>query len=238
MNDVNKGKINNYEKMKCIWMSSMVIDYKLCDKQFNCENCQFDKAMRNKIDKNESCSEISSPVDLISEKLHCLKYDDRIMYLNNSFIAKLICKNTYYLGINPILNSFLDTTSSLMMHECGENITAGKQWIRIYGSWGKLDLMAPGNLSIYDKVNSLDENPWNSKWIAIIGCDNNEIPGWLISKSKWVNIYNRAVGIIDDIKKRTQKDCETMYDGGSKVISLHQVVGNNKYFSILKSVAD
>lgn len=238
MNDENEYKKNEYEKMKCIWMSSGVIDYKLCDNQFNCENCPFDKAMRNLMDETESRGGIASPVDLISDKLQCLKYDDTIMYLKNSLVAKLICKNTFYLGINPILISFLDATSSLIMHKCGDNINSGQQLMRIYGSWGKQDLPAPGNLLIYDKVGSPSENPWNSKWIAIIGCDNSEITSWVISKSKFANMYQKAVDIIGDIKKQMHKDYETMFDGGLQVLSLHQIVGNKKYCSILKSVSE
>lgn len=238
MNNVNEYKLNNYEKMKCIWMSSLVVDYKLCDKQFNCENCQFDKAIRNKIDGSEVNTETLNPIDLIAEKLNCLKYDDKILYLNNSFIAKLICKNTYYLGLNPILISFLDTASTLIMHECGENVSSGKQWLSIYGAWGKLDLSSPRNMLIYDKINGLDDNPWNSKWFAIIGGDQNEITNLLIQQSNWTILHNRALGIIDNIKKQNQKEYETMYDGGSQVTSLYQIIGGNKYNSILKLIAE
>lgn len=35
------------EPMKCIWMEAGVVDYKLCDLEFDCENCPFDRSFRN-----------------------------------------------------------------------------------------------------------------------------------------------------------------------------------------------
>lgn len=43
-NKISYGN-NIYENIKCIWMASDVVSYKLCDKEFDCENCQFNKVM-------------------------------------------------------------------------------------------------------------------------------------------------------------------------------------------------
>jgi len=31
---------------KCIWMECGYVEYKLCDRDFDCENCPFDKAIK------------------------------------------------------------------------------------------------------------------------------------------------------------------------------------------------
>jgi hypothetical protein len=31
---------------KCVWMESGVVSYKLCDFEYNCEACPFDRALR------------------------------------------------------------------------------------------------------------------------------------------------------------------------------------------------
>jgi len=31
---------------KCVWMESGVVNYKLCDFEYNCEACPFDQALR------------------------------------------------------------------------------------------------------------------------------------------------------------------------------------------------
>ena len=32
---------------KCVWMESGVVTYKLCDCEYNCEACPFDRALRD-----------------------------------------------------------------------------------------------------------------------------------------------------------------------------------------------
>jgi hypothetical protein len=32
---------------KCVWMASGVVTYRLCDLEFNCEVCPFDRAIRD-----------------------------------------------------------------------------------------------------------------------------------------------------------------------------------------------
>lgn len=35
----------SHEFQSCNWMLAGVVDYKLCDKNYDCEHCQFDRAM-------------------------------------------------------------------------------------------------------------------------------------------------------------------------------------------------
>src|SRR5262245_36227592 len=39
---------------KCLWMGSGVVNYKLCDLEYNCEGCLFDRVMRGLEDRTES----------------------------------------------------------------------------------------------------------------------------------------------------------------------------------------
>ena len=32
-------------KKRCIWMDAGVVQFKLCDKDFDCQSCEFDRAM-------------------------------------------------------------------------------------------------------------------------------------------------------------------------------------------------
>lgn len=75
-------KSNKYEMLKCIWMTSGVIDYKLCDNNFDCENCPFDKVIRNLCDENETqFIGIVNDAKTIFNKLQSIKYDNNIIYL-------------------------------------------------------------------------------------------------------------------------------------------------------------
>ena len=235
MNNDNRSTENNYEKLKCIWMASEIIEYKLCDNNFECENCAFDKAMRNLMNKKETQNNsVVNVVDVIYEKLQSIKYDNNITYLKNNLIAKKICSNTYYLGIDPILSSFLDNKSSLELTNNEKNIKAGEPAFRISGSWGEVNLLSPMNYVVYDKVTNPSDNLFNSQWQAIIGFENQKSFRGELLPEEWEDRYLNAINIIKDIKLDFAHEGETMADGGTYVKSLDQLLGNKKYVIILK----
>lgn len=237
MNNGNKYKSNDYQMMKCIWMASGIVEYKLCDNQFDCENCQFDKMIRNL--SNEKEAHLSNMINVpnsILEKLQSIKYDDKIVYLKNNLIAKEICPNIFYLGINPLLLSFLDTVSSMMVNENEKNIFIGQQVIQILGAWGTISLSAPMNFLIYDKYGDTKENILKSQWFAIIGVVHQEISSVKLYQDEWIKMHGKAINIIEDIRSNTPKVGNTMLDGGTQIKFLHQIVGKKEYIKILNSL--
>lgn len=229
---------NNYEKMKCIWMASQVIEYKLCDNQFDCENCRFDKVMRNLLNEKEmQNTDISNIANTISNKLRSIEYDNKIIYLKNNLIAKEICNDTFYLGINPILTSFLDSVSSLSISECRKNILADQQVIQILGEWGSVSLSAPINFIIYDLLDFPIETLLEFQWVAIIGAGNLDVLKGRLFQEEWETMHEKALNTIEEIKSHIPQVGYTMMDGGTQIKFLHQLVGKKRYINILNSMS-
>ena len=237
MNNENEYKTNKYEMMKCIWMASGMVEFKLCNNQFDCENCQFDKLIRNLSNEEEThLSESRNVPSMILDKLRDIKYDDKIIYLENNLIARKICADTFYLGINPILISFLDNVFSMNVYEEGKNIFAEQQLVQFFGEWGMISLSAPMNFLIYDKFGFLPDNLLQNQWFAIIGIVDQEISTARLYQKEWHERYERALNIIEEIKLIPPKVGNTMLDGGSKIKFLHQLIGNKRYINILNSL--
>ena len=64
-----------YDEVKCIWADSGIIGYKLCDRNFDCENCDLDKVLRktaeinSEIEKNtESSKNILTKINYFNNK--------------------------------------------------------------------------------------------------------------------------------------------------------------------------
>jgi hypothetical protein len=230
-------KRNKYEMLQCIWMTSGVIDYKLCDNNFDCENCQFDKVIRNLSNKKETkFNGIVNDADTISNKLQSIKYDNNIIYLKNNLIAKEICTNTFYLGINPILVSFLYNVNSMIIDECRKNISVGQQIIQIKGDWGSVNISSPINILIYNKVGDPTDNPLKTEWFAIMGAAHYDVLSSKLHQKEWDKMHAKAINAIAEIKIQVPKVGDTMMDGGSQIKFLHQLVGNKKYIGILNSL--
>jgi hypothetical protein len=237
MSDQKEFSGSNYDMLKCIWMASGIIEYKLCDKKFDCENCQFDKVIRNfSSDEGHSSSTVPGVVNNVLHKLENIKYDERIIYLRNNLIARQILPNTYYLGVNPMLISYLDNVGMMMECDPGKIISSGQTVMNFFGEWGTVSLSAPMSFSIYDKVNNPADDPLKSKWFAIIGAIPQEIASGKLDHTEWDLLHERSINIIEDIKTSYPKIGPTMQDGGSQIKYLHQLVGKDKYLETLKSL--
>lgn len=232
----NVHKSNNYESLKCIWMASQVIEYKLCDNQFDCENCRFDKVMTNLLNEKETQNtDISNIANTISNKLQSIKFDDKIIYLKNNLIAKEICSDTFYLGISPILISFLDSVSSLSVSECRKNILTDQQVIQILGNWGSISLSAPMNFMIYDLLDFPIDTLLEFQWVAIFGAINQEVSKGRLCQDEWQTMHKNALNTIEEIKSHVPQVGTTMMDGGTQIKFLHQLIGKKRYVNILNS---
>jgi hypothetical protein len=218
-------------------MASGVIEYKLCDKKFDCESCPFDEVIRNfsSDDKHTSCG-VPNVINIVLNKLENIKYDDQIIYLRNNLIARQILPNTYYLGVNPVLISYLDNVGMMMECGAGKNISSGQTVMNFFGEWGTISLSAPMNFFIYDKVNNPADDPMKSKWFAIIGSISQEISAGKLDHTEWDLLHQKSIKIIKEIKASYPKVGPTMQDGGIRIKYLHQLLGNDKYREILNSL--
>ncbi len=232
----NEIKNNNYEMMKCIWMASGIVEYKLCDNQFDCEKCQFDKMLRNlSNDKETQLPNKLNVADNIFNRLKSINQDDKILYLKNNFIAKEICPDTFYLGLNPVFKSFLDDIISIIINENEKNIFAGQKLVEILGTWGTISLAAPINCIIYDKFDNSYDIYLKSQWLAIIGAVKQEISNIKLPQEKYNSMHQKAFDIVDEIRSLEPTTVTTMFDGGTNIKFLHQLIGKKRYLDILNS---
>lgn len=226
---------NSYEKLKCIWMASQVIEYKLCDNNFDCENCLFDKAMKNFMNRAEDKYSVSlGVVGDITRKLTEIEYDDKILYLENNLIAKNICNDTFYFGLNPILECFLDSGSSVNVNVKSQIINKEEKIIDILGNWGSVCISSPADFIIYDRFPIEKNDLLKPKWQAIIGDVNGQISNRKSSRREWENSYKKAICMLEDIRHNEPAIGETMKDGGMMIKFLHQLIGNKKYVELLR----
>ena len=113
--------------MNCIWMASELVKYKLCERDFNCDDCEFDKVMRNlsvKLEDNQSFKTASEGQneDLLEKLIRRIEdevFNEKVVYLKNQLVLKNLFGNAYYLGINPIVLYLLDDFCDL--HEFNNN---------------------------------------------------------------------------------------------------------------------
>lgn len=231
--DSNNPSLND---LKCIWMTSGLVAYKLCNFQFNCENCEFDKVFRKnnvvtgeKINQTEN--ELRSPVDDLISQIKEEHFNEKLIYLKNQLVLKKIFGNVYYLGINPVVLHMLENFRSIEF--TAENfIKKDHVFLYVLGEFGKIDFVSPIDFMLIEKFITSSANP--GKWIAIITTNEAEVANynadsWNNEKIKCLEILKKKIELSPEIGK-------TAMDGGKKIESVYQFLGNEEYLSLVSGI--
>lgn len=227
--------------MDCIWMTSELVKYKYCDKNLDCDNCEFDKVMRNLSAKHENNQLAKTKNDLNNEdllerlikRIEAEAFDDKIIYLKNQLVLKNLFGNAYYLGINPVVLCLLDDYNSI--HEFNVSQIKRDQIIfTLEGGWGIKQFISPINFMIIEKIN-FSRFKLN-KWYAIILFNETDKDDFWISEKEWNRKKNNAVSSIRKFVTDKPQIGKSMLDGGEKVKYLHQYLGSSLYLELLQYV--
>jgi hypothetical protein len=231
----NKGSEPvNYNSMKCIWMSSNTVEYKLCDKNFDCDNCVFDKIMRNinpGDSETDSAANNSEP-NVVRRKIDSLKsiqYSSGYIYLNNSIVLKKLFDKTYYLGLDKSAYLFLDNLKGYEFQSAGSGIKKGRNLLKLWGEWGETHVVSPVDFLIVDKLKHNVGDLKVNSWLSLVDADPGEISRHELSEKDYsgnlLNLENELLEFEDEFNFLGTR----LNDGGTKVRFLYQVTGIEKY---------
>jgi hypothetical protein len=227
--------------MNCIWMASELVKYKLCDRDFDCDNCEFDKVMMNLSVKLSENQTLKTAYDLPDEdlleklikRIEAEVFDEKVIYLKNQLVLKNLFGNAYYLGINPVLIYLLDDFS--ILHEFNNNEIKRDQIIfTLEGKWGMKQFISPIDFMVIEKIN-FSQFKLN-KWYAIIlfnGIDRDE---YLLSMEEWTRKKYETISVLKKFLRKRPEIGQSMMDGGKKIKFLYQYLGKNNYLKLLNKI--
>jgi hypothetical protein len=240
MTDRKNENFKSYQELQCIWMSSRVVDYKLCDKNFDCENCQFDKVIRNLSVETKQKSYSGEPgvsiLDSVMQKVKGQAYEPKYTYLKNQLVVKHLFANTYYLGIDPSILAFFDNINLVKDGGHQGYILKNQALFKVEGEWGYMTFTSPMNFTLLDKLNLNPQEIFTNKWYAIIGVNQPEITTARISKEDWYSKQANSIKLLNDYKMDFPQIGATMMDGGSPVVNLNRCLGNTEYLKLLSKL--
>ena len=223
--------------LSCIWMTSGLVKYKLCDKEFDCENCEFDKVFRNlsvsMTEKNSAETRSEDILERAIKRIWSETYDEKVFYLKNQLVIKNLFGNAYYLGINPIVLYLLDDFGSI--HEFNNSEIKRDQIIfTLEGNWGIKQFVSPINFMVIEKIN-FSQFKLN-KWYAIILFNDIDKEEFRLSEEEWYKRKSKTLSYLTEQLSYKPGIGQSMMDGGEKIKYLHQYLGNNKYLELLNKI--
>lgn len=222
---------------KCIWMECGYIEYKLCDRNFDCENCPFDKAMKQDQKVNPSTVEV--------------KYDnsgnEKYFTINHLWLIK--DKEAVLIGLDDFAKKFFNRNCTLYFPLLGSRVFKGKTLIWIIGSFGAIGIQSPldGVVDwINDEVKDDVSDYFASKWIDTplirVEIENEKNAINLLSKKfldsieyeNFLKKENQSVKEYLISKFNDYSKSATMHDGGEILKDYIDLLPKNEHYKLLK----
>jgi len=239
----NKGtEPVSFDSLKCIWMSSNTIEYKLCDKDFDCDNCDFDKIMRNinpGLTGPDTRDHKDNEPNIVRKKIISLKsiqYSSRYNYLGNSIVLKKLFDKTYYLGLDKPAYLFLDNLREYEFRSAGRGIKKGNSLLKLFGEWGEAHVVSPVNFLLVDKLKHADGGCGINSWLCLVDADPEEIRQSEQSEAEYMLNLAYLEKKLLEIENEFNFLGARINDGGTRVKFLYQVTGIEKYKGFLNSL--
>jgi hypothetical protein len=228
-----------FNDMKCIWMSSNLVEYKLCDKDFDCENCEFDKVMRNQAARMRDDDSSSPGANFFSKLIEKLKNETKFRkppyyYLKNNLVVKNLFGNIYYIGVNPAVLLMLDCLNSVRFLTNGDKyVQRGVPFLRIQGEWGSVQIISPIaflflNQSEFETVDFL-----TNEWFGLIEAKSEDILGVSYAEREYEDNITDLESRLNNFVIAYPETGVTMMDGGKDVRNLHEAIGTSNYLKLL-----
>ena len=224
--------MRTYNNYQCVWTTSKSVEYHHCDRNFDCDGCEFDRRMREKLSRDRD----RERGDVVSKTIAALeseRFETFYKYLPNGLFAKPLFGNAFYIGVSPTARHTLDNVTSVRVPNKGKDVGAGETLFRLEGEWGSAAVVAPIDCRLVDAADE-DKLPDLSKWIGLLETDKSverlalDADGFdreRAAAKEFLSAY-----AVEEVDLPTT----TMFDGGERAAFLYQAVGAQNYLRFLE----
>jgi len=214
-----------------------LVSYKLCDKNYDCEHCEFDKVIRNlsaKLTEEDikNDSQSGNLIERIIKRIEKENFSSNIIYLQNQLVIKNLFGDVYYIGINPVVHYLLDDFSYLRDFN-SRDIKREQIIFTIEGNWGIKQFISPINFSIIEKINF--SHFTLNRWYAIILLTDNDVDKFRINETEWNEKKDAVIKELNSKLINVPAVGPCLNDGGEKINFLHHYLGRREYLKLLNN---
>ena len=172
-NNIPRDRIWPESEHPCIWMDVGIIDYKLCNRNYDCENCYFDVMIHNGVlDLNEYSgsntystgnikypkSQLKKSSDGKAAKINVYDYltiDDTSYYGDCFWVIKPTEKNVLSVGVMQLAQRLLPAVKDIILPQNSTQIIKDKIISWIITTDGTIRLASPVNGEVIETNTNL-----------------------------------------------------------------------------------
>ncbi len=227
------------EERKCVWMTTGLISYKLCDRNYRCEFCPFDQALKNEegvADTEAAAGGTGTEGPLVADS--SARIGGSFFYHPDHCWVKVETTERVRIGIDELLTQLLTRVQVVILPQVGNFISQGECCAHIIQEDYILPVVSPLSGSIQTinprlkkRPELVSDDPRGEGWLLTLKPENleSDLQNLLFGRKAllWYQqeekeILARADGIL---KQSPNALGPTMQDGGVRVAHLRDILG-------------
>jgi glycine cleavage system H protein len=238
------------EEKQCVWMTTGLIAYKLCTRDFRCEECDFDRVMRNESVAGSGSDFRGSVVCAEGEAAGpARQMHESLFYHRHHCWAKVEDPDQVRIGIDGILAHLVGTVKAVVLPRKDEEVQQGQCFSHLIHERHIVPLISPltgsvgsVNTELKKHPSLVGSDPWQGGWLVTIKPHSleHDLQTLLFGTRarEWYQKREHEV-IAAHAALRNRREINlgpTMQDGGERITSLAAALTSEQYYQILESL--
>lgn len=249
----------NSNDVKCVWMSAGIVSYKLCDLEFDCEHCAYDRIIRAKISNHTVNGNYKSP-----ESESTVNYPEHAKMLIDKFIDAEINPAYYYsknhicfckdedgavsIGIDILLAKILNYINCIVLMPVGELVRQRKSFCWFIQKGRTLTLYSPISGTVVQNNSLLLNSPdlirttdLQKSWLTKIKLNkDSRLQDFYTGEEAKIwfqkELTRTKNAFCEIIEKHRPPISPTQFDGGIFSTSIAEIIPNIEYWKFIKNL--
>jgi glycine cleavage system H protein len=229
---------------QCLWMSSGVVSYQLCDRMFDCDNCPMDQAMRRRF------TAVAPSEEHRGHEVRAAEHEmprDGYYYNRNHWWAQQTGPRLVRLGLEPGLARVLHEIKGIVFPAPKQPLRRGQACIWLVMDGGTMPLEAPldgtvraANDALTASPHLLGLHPFDEGWLLELETDDAESIAveWMSAaeaEPRYRSDQSRFMtSITSTARTRRASGNRKQEVGSAQLRGFVDLLGSTRYFGIVR----
>jgi glycine cleavage system H protein len=236
------------QESRCVWMTAGILSYQLCDREFDCEHCPLDKALRTGFpERDVPTQEGKSLAAQTSERK--LGLPAGYLFGRRHIWVKASDHSTARIGIEPSYAAALISPRAVVLPSVGEHVHRGRVCLWIVLEGGTIPILAPldgevrsTNARLGDNPHAICEAPFGEGWLFDLAIDRGGLEqAGLLAVDEATRLFAADQArfqslVTAEISKEGGTTGITLADGGQMLHTVSSMLGSMRYFRLVREV--
>jgi glycine cleavage system H protein len=229
----------------CIWMRAQVLSYRLCDRDFDCDQCPLDAAMHGR----ERAAAVAVAPGAWGHSGYRLYPQDRQFSPGHAW-AFALGGSTVRVGVDALVAWLVTRTLGVRLPKLGARIERGEVVATLVAEGGELKVHAPvsGRVLAHNELaigcpELVTAAPYGAGWLVDIGTDD-EGQAAVDKLLCGPDMESLSRAHLHDFHSRTdtllgQRDADvgpTLADGGRPLTDPRAMLGSSRYLELVQEL--